>query len=245
MSYDIQISNIVATCHVGTPMNLTHQVLCLPGGKYDPDRFPGFSIHSKNPAIVISFFEKGNVVIVGAKKVEDILEGLYGFLPILSQRLQQPLNVHNLRIDNIVRHTNIGHRVDITRFHEEYATTTKYIPPNEDGFIGLRWTLDNNSAGGKRKGLCVVVFESGKLVLCAAVTQAHLDKVLEKIPILHQYKSDNTNTTMKQQKKVQEEEEEENKRYQLQQETMKECQQQLQHYMIRRKQIQDDGVVWS
>jgi len=76
---EIKIQNIVASGSLGCPVDL--EGLCERahvGGSlmYEPEQFPGAIYRMDNPKVVFLIFSAGKIVCVGAKKEEEIYEGM-------------------------------------------------------------------------------------------------------------------------------------------------------------------------
>ncbi len=76
---EIKIQNIVASGSLGGPVDL--EGLCeraRVGGSlmYEPEQFPGAIYRMESPSVVFLIFSAGKIVCVGAKKEEEIYEGV-------------------------------------------------------------------------------------------------------------------------------------------------------------------------
>jgi len=76
---EITIQNIVASGSLGGPVDL--EGLCeraRVGGSlmYEPEQFPGAMYRMDSPKVVFLIFSTGRIVCVGAKKEEEIYEGM-------------------------------------------------------------------------------------------------------------------------------------------------------------------------
>jgi transcription initiation factor TFIID TATA-box-binding protein len=76
---EITIQNIVASGSLGGPVDL--EGLCeraRVGGSlmYEPEQFPGAMYRMDSPKVVFLIFSAGKIVCVGAKKAEEIHEGV-------------------------------------------------------------------------------------------------------------------------------------------------------------------------
>ena len=71
---EIKIQNIVATSDLKRELNLptVAMTLGLENVEYEPEQFPGLVYRVDSPKVVMLLFGSGKVVIVGAKKVEEI-----------------------------------------------------------------------------------------------------------------------------------------------------------------------------
>ncbi len=95
---DFTIVNIVGTYDTKFPINLTKlkSRLIIENKKeqnkknfykfnYEPDIFPGFIYHMKEPKLTISIFASGKVNFTGAKNQNDLKEALKNIYPYLLQ----------------------------------------------------------------------------------------------------------------------------------------------------------------
>lgn len=76
---EIKIQNIVASGNLGGPVDL--EGLCeraRVGGNfmYEPEQFPGAMYRMDSPKVVFLIFSAGKIVCVGAKREEEIYEGV-------------------------------------------------------------------------------------------------------------------------------------------------------------------------
>jgi len=76
---EIKIQNIVASGSLGGPVDL--EGLCeraRVGGSlmYEPEQFPGAIYRMDSPKVVFLIFSAGKIVCVGAKREEEIYEGM-------------------------------------------------------------------------------------------------------------------------------------------------------------------------
>ena len=77
---EIKITNIVASGSLGVPVDL--EVLCERAHRvgesvmYEPEQFPGLIYRMESPKVVFLIFSAGRIVCVGAKKEEEIYEGV-------------------------------------------------------------------------------------------------------------------------------------------------------------------------
>jgi len=76
---EIKIQNIVASGSLGGPVDL--EGMCeraRVGGNlmYEPEQFPGAMYRMDSPKVVFLIFSTGRIVCVGAKKEEEIYEGM-------------------------------------------------------------------------------------------------------------------------------------------------------------------------
>ena len=77
---DFKIVNIVASCNVNFPISLTklmNHLVFKPTTnfvdfRYEPEIFPAFIMHMKNPKVTISIFASGKINFTGAKERETI-----------------------------------------------------------------------------------------------------------------------------------------------------------------------------
>ena len=82
---DFMIQNIVGSVDICFKLLIekllegSHASFC----HYEPEIFPGLIYRMSNPKIVMLIFMSGKIVITGAKKREEILEGFYNMYPVL------------------------------------------------------------------------------------------------------------------------------------------------------------------
>ncbi|KAL7471917.1 hypothetical protein ACHAXS_012223 [Conticribra weissflogii] len=81
---DFKVQNIVGTVDVGFPIRLEGVVYAHPTfSSYEPELFPGLIYRLVQPRVVLLIFVSGKVVITGAKKEDDLVEGLRKVYPVL------------------------------------------------------------------------------------------------------------------------------------------------------------------
>mmetsp|Transcript_18478 Transcript_18478/g.38748 ORF Transcript_18478/g.38748 Transcript_18478/m.38748 type:complete len:302 (-) Transcript_18478:135-1040(-) len=81
---DFKVQNIVGTVDVGFPIRLEGVVYAHPTfSSYEPELFPGLIYRLVQPRVVLLIFVSGKVVITGAKKEEDLVEGLRKVYPVM------------------------------------------------------------------------------------------------------------------------------------------------------------------
>ena len=82
---DFKIQNIVGSCDVKFPILLekltesAHANYC----HYEPEIFPGLIYRMTQPKIVLLIFVSGKIVLTGARKKEDLIEGFNRMYPVL------------------------------------------------------------------------------------------------------------------------------------------------------------------
>lgn len=72
----LKIQNIVATANIGKEINLDKIGFYFQNTEYEPEQFPGLVYRMDDPHVVFLLFSSGNVVCVGAKKVDDVKKGI-------------------------------------------------------------------------------------------------------------------------------------------------------------------------
>jgi transcription initiation factor TFIID TATA-box-binding protein len=90
---EIQITNIVASGSLGTPIDLEGLCERAPmGGSliYEPEQFPAVIYRMESPRVVFLIFAAGKIVCVGAKKEKDVYEGVEN----LRRRLEEMKVLH-------------------------------------------------------------------------------------------------------------------------------------------------------
>ncbi len=68
------IDNVVASTHVGKPLNLTNIAFNLDETEYEPDQFPGLVYRQTETGVVFLLFRTGKIICTGAKSEEQIIE---------------------------------------------------------------------------------------------------------------------------------------------------------------------------
>ena len=76
---EIKIQNIVASGSLGGPVDLEgmcERARVVGNLMYEPEQFPGAMYRMDSPKVVFLIFSTGRIVCVGAKKEEEIYEGM-------------------------------------------------------------------------------------------------------------------------------------------------------------------------
>lgn len=77
----IGITNLVCSYSLGIPCNLNKVVITFnyENIEYEPEQFPGLVYRIADPKIVILVFSSGNIILTGAKDMNEIKKGLCVF----------------------------------------------------------------------------------------------------------------------------------------------------------------------
>jgi transcription initiation factor TFIID TATA-box-binding protein len=82
---DLMVVNIVASVSLGGRVDLELAVDALGKTMYEPEQFPGVIVRMDEPKVVILLFASGNLVCTGAKKEQDVYDGVHK----LHERLEE------------------------------------------------------------------------------------------------------------------------------------------------------------
>ena len=78
-----KIENIVASADLKFKISLEGLACNLRSCSYEPESFPGLIFRMGNPKIVLLIFYSGKMILTGAKRKEQIYEGLGKIYPVL------------------------------------------------------------------------------------------------------------------------------------------------------------------
>jgi transcription initiation factor TFIID TATA-box-binding protein len=82
---DLKVVNMVASASLGGRIDLEQAVSTLGKAMYEPEQFPGLIYRMDEPKVVILIFASGNLVCTGAKKEQDVYDGVHK----LHERLEE------------------------------------------------------------------------------------------------------------------------------------------------------------
>ena len=87
---DFRIQSLVGSCDIPFQINLEGLALLLgANASYKPKRFKALIYRMVNPKIVLLIFEKGKVVLTGAKVREEIFQAFENIYPVLTDFRKQ------------------------------------------------------------------------------------------------------------------------------------------------------------
>jgi len=81
-----EVVNIVASASLGGKVDLEKTVITLRKTMYEPEQFPGLIYRMDEPKVVILVFASGSLVCTGAKKEQDVYDGVHKLHVILEEQ---------------------------------------------------------------------------------------------------------------------------------------------------------------
>jgi len=185
--YDHKIVNVVITTTASTEINCRRVVHNTPNTEYDPKRFAALKhrmrLHGCAPTFLI--FPTGKIVCAGAKSIEVAklaLQRLLEHLRYYGEYLHpNPVVV----VQNIVAHTDVGHRVHLDRLASEHWKNVSY---ESESFPGCTYRITIPS---REKYMVLLIFYSGKVVITGAREKKHIEEAHENMmKFINKYKID-------------------------------------------------------
>jgi transcription initiation factor TFIID TATA-box-binding protein len=164
------VSNVigVGAFDVGSKLELELIACKMEGSRLNTKKFPGIVIRKTKPKGTILLFRSGKFVIVGAQTQETshvlsrkLLKDLKKVLP------NHSIGLKSFRISNMIASGHLGYMVNLQRIAEL---------PNA-------FKDDKTSGVFMRTGKvrCVVVFESGKVLLNGATTTSQIEETFQSL----------------------------------------------------------------
>ena len=179
-SYPVAIQNMVFTAETDKFVPVDKEAYVM-FGRFGRNVFPAVTIHLKVPAVTISAFHTGKLVIAGTKDIDTALLGVQLYLRRLREQLNISARVQSFCVQNVVGSAALPFGIDLGRLHRENQMTTVYTP---DAFPGLQYT------GSNKHALMFVFFSSGRIVITGAKTHQQIYEAYNEIvPFLEQYRS--------------------------------------------------------
>lgn len=168
---ELSVVNMVATTHIGRSLDLDLLSVVLRDVgdvKYEPDRFPGLIVKSKNVGYLI--FRTGKVVVVGCKSVEEVDAAVRRILRAVSSVVGDVPNDYTIQIQNLVVTAELGREVDLETLSERLEHSM-YIPEEFPGLI-------YKPGVGKPSAL---IFSTGRVVVVGATSVEDAQRVVREI----------------------------------------------------------------
>ena len=171
-----KIQNVVSTVNLCCKLDLPHIALHGKNVEYNPKRFGGAIMRTKNPRAVALIFGSGKLVIPGAKSVEDGERRAQKFCRII-KKLGYQTKFTDFKVRNMVASFSTGFPIQLGVMSDANGDCTFYEP---EIFPAL------NFYSGKTT---TEVFTSGKCQIAGAKTQSNIDETYAKIlPLLKKYR---------------------------------------------------------
>ncbi|KAK3288667.1 hypothetical protein CYMTET_3885 [Cymbomonas tetramitiformis] len=112
------------------------------GGAYRPSKFAAVRFRIKQPKCTLLVFKSGKCVCIGCTKVIHAEAAINQCFRHICG-VDRAAKISNIRVQNIVSHTNIGKRVNLIKMSKENSMNISYDP---ELFPGLRMSLREQNA---------------------------------------------------------------------------------------------------
>lgn len=170
--YFVRVQNVVSTCTVNKRINP-----CLAAeachGRFDPHVFPAAIVPMKWPMATVCAFNSGKIVVAGARDEMQGLAAVILFLNKLRSFTDEEYRLYNFHVENVVGSASMGRRIDLERVRHENGIASDYT---SETFAGLSFCPkeSENNPLFRNKRPVVILFRSGRMVICGTYTRAHL-----------------------------------------------------------------------
>ncbi len=168
----IKIENVVASCSLGTELDLQSIALALDNAEYEPEQFPGLVCRLKEPKTAALLFRSGKVVCTGAKSIDDV----HTAVKIVTEKIEKSgVDVDRdpeITVQNIVASSDLGSELNLNAIAIGLGLEKVEYEPEQ--FPGLVYRLDDPK-------VVVLLFGSGKLVCTGARQPKDAERAVERI----------------------------------------------------------------
>lgn len=171
---ETRIMNVVADARLNQSLDLSKIAELKENNvkiEFSPEDFPGIMFRLRNPATTLLVFASGKVVSVGTKSEEDAKKSVHRLIDILQKNGIKILNEPEILINNIVATTNSKRRINLDQISMKFKNTVYYMP---EDFPGLFYRMQEPK-------ITIMLFESGKIVITGARSEAQIPVAAQKI----------------------------------------------------------------
>lgn len=152
----LKIENIVASAALDGKIDLTQAAALFDSAEFDPENFPGVIIRFKAQAGTVLMFRSGNLVSTGARRFEDVEEGIKQVASKLEQANIISAAIPYTKYQNIVFSANLGKEINLNKLAISLGLEKVEYEP--DKFPGLIYRLYVPK-------VVLLIFGSGKMVI--------------------------------------------------------------------------------
>lgn len=164
--------------NLNCPLNLKQIALQARNAEYNPWRFAAVVMWLKVPKTTALIFASGKMVCTGSKNEECAKIASWKFARII-QKLGNPVQFTQFKIQNIVASCDIGFTLDLEYVASKYTDFCSYEP---EVFPGLVFRM-------LEPKLVILIFVSGKIVFTGAKNKHDIDLSFQKVlPMLEEGK---------------------------------------------------------
>ncbi|KAK1932567.1 TATA-box-binding protein [Phytophthora citrophthora] len=191
LNLEVKIMNVVGTVDLKTPLDLKTIALHARNAEYNPKRFSAVIMRLRDPKTTALIFGSGKVslnnyvlqhgitiVITGGTSEESCRLAARKFTRVI-QKLNFPAKFTEFKVRNVMGTCDIRFPIRLEGLLNDHARFSSYEP---ELFPGLIYKLVEPK-------LTLLIFVSGKIVLCGARDSNHLHQAIDKMyPVLLQYR---------------------------------------------------------
>jgi len=179
MGYNVSLHNIVATCNLGTEVDLPRLSQGARNAEFNPKRFAAVIMRIRDPKTTALIFSSGKLVVTGAKN-EDLARIAARKYARLVQRLGFPnVRFKNFKIQNMVGSVDVRFPIRLESLATEHEDYSSYEP---ELFPGLIYRMVEPK-------IVLRIFVSGKIVMTGAKSREQIQQAFENIyPVLLQHR---------------------------------------------------------
>uniref|UniRef100_H3G670 TATA-box-binding protein n=1 Tax=Phytophthora ramorum TaxID=164328 RepID=H3G670_PHYRM len=170
--------NVVGTVDLKTPLDLKTIALHARNAEYNPKRFSAVIMRLRDPKTTALIFGSGKIVITGGTSEDSCRLAARKFTRVI-QKLNFPAKFTEFKVRNVMGTCDIRFPIRLEGLLNDHARFSSYEP---ELFPGLIYKLVEPK-------LTLLIFVSGKIVLCGARDSNHLHQAIDKMyPVLLQYR---------------------------------------------------------
>ncbi|KAG7381867.1 TATA box-binding protein-like protein 2 [Phytophthora pseudosyringae] len=178
LNLQVKIMNVVGTVDLKTPLDLKIIALHARNAEYNPKRFSAVIMRLRDPKTTALIFGSGKIVITGGTSEESCRLAARKFTRVI-QKLNFPAKFTEFKVRNVMGTCDIRFPIRLEGLLNDHARFSSYEP---ELFPGLIYKLVEPK-------LTLLIFVSGKIVLCGARDSNHLHQAIDKMyPVLLQYR---------------------------------------------------------
>lgn len=194
----LNIYNVVCTGAAHRRVNIVHVAMSL-HAKLDFSRFPACIAPCRYPKVTHMLFESGQLLITGAKNINDAMLSAYLFFERINRDLKIHLQLYSFTVQNMVCGASMGFPLNMDLFFDDNKTRSTWNP---EEFGGLCWrTCTVNRSGNpivtgynkkgeaiEKNAIAFVISSSGKFVATGIKTHEQINMAAERATIFHKYR---------------------------------------------------------
>ncbi len=169
---DIKIENVVASTTIAEKLDLTKLSKTLPGGEYEPERFPGLVFRLDEPKTAALLFRSGKVVCTGAKTIKDVERAIKKVCNNVEEAGGIVFEKPDITVQNIVASANLNAKLNLNAI--ALAIGLENVEYEPEQFPGLVYRLEEPH-------VVILLFGSGKLVCTGARKAEQVSEAVDKI----------------------------------------------------------------